>query len=105
MVRELVEEGLLALVVATNRIYIAFHLGEQLPASLVIFSIGHSLSIFAGIMSLKLQGNNMRYQCMVSELIILYTGETFQNTFVYAIGRFTKRYIANYWKPCTQLFF
>ena len=48
VVRELVEEGLLPLVVATNHVYIAFHLGEQLPALLVLFSIGHSLSIFAG---------------------------------------------------------
>ena len=43
VVRELVEEGLLPPVVATNRVNIAFH-----PASLVLFSIGHSFSFFAG---------------------------------------------------------
>ena len=49
VVGELIEEGLLPPVVPTNRVDVAFHLGEQL-------------------MSLKLQGNKTQYQCMILEL-------------------------------------
>ena len=48
VVGEFLEERLLPPLVPTNHVDIAFHLGEQLPASLVLFSIGHSLRIFAG---------------------------------------------------------
>ena len=48
VVCDLIEQGCFPPVVATNRVDIAFHLGKQLLASLVLFSIGHSLRIFAG---------------------------------------------------------
>ena len=71
VVCELVEQGLFHLVVPTNRVDIMFHLREQLPASLVLFSIGLSLCIFA-----RYHVNDTKRKCKSLNAISMYDFRT-----------------------------